>query len=77
MSNESNETPSITYKTDDGLYDVLKLNQDAQGYYSVIVECTNEVKALRKRIAVLEAATAHFNSQITPYLEDDALIDEE
>ena len=67
----------VTYKTDDGLYDVLKLSQDAQSLFNVIVECTNEVNNLRRRIVVLDAAVQNFNGQMQEHLTDDALIEED
>ncbi len=48
MTDKNN--PQVTYKTDNGLYDVLKLSQDAQGLFNVIVECTNEAMVKCKNI---------------------------
>ena len=62
MTDENN--PQVTYKTENGVYDVLQLSQDAQGLFNVIVECTNEVNNLRRRIAVLDAAVQNFNGQM-------------
>ena len=62
MTDENN--PQVTYRTDNGSYDVLQLSQDAQGLFNVIVECTNEVNNLRRRIAVLDAAVQNFNGQM-------------
>ena len=75
MTDENN--PQVTYRTDNGSYDVLQLSQDAQGLFNVIVECTNEVNNLRRRIAVLDAAVQNFNGQMQEHLTDDALIEEE
>ena len=75
MTNENN--PQVTYKTENGVYDVLQLSQDAQGLFNVIVECTNEVNNLRRRIAVLDAAVQNFNGQMQEHLTDDALIEED
>ena len=75
MTDENN--PQVTYRTDNGSYDVLQLSQDAQGLFNVIVECTNEVNNLRSRIAVLDAAVKNFNGQIQEHLTDDALIEED
>ena len=69
--------PNIKYVTDSGTYDVVKLSPEAQGFYTALVECTNEANALRRKIAVLEAASAQFSSLITPHLNDEALITEE
>ena len=75
MTDENN--PQVTYRTDNGSYDVLQLSQDAQGLFNVIVECTNEVNNLRRRIAVLDAAVQNFNGQMQEHLTDDALIEED
>ena len=74
MTDENN--PQVTYKTDSGVYDVLQLSQDAQGLFNIIVECTNEVNNLRRRIAVLDSAVQNFNGQMQEHLTDDALIEE-
>ena len=71
------DAPSIRYATDSGTYDVMKLSPEAQGFYTAIVECTNEAKALRRKIAVLEAASAQFSSLITAHLNEKALITDE
>ena len=70
-------TPQVPYRTDNGVDDVLQLSQDAQGLFNVIVECTNEVNNLRRRIAVLDAAVQNFNGQMQQHLTDDALIEED
>tara|TARA_E500000318_G_scaffold33747_2_gene33230 strand:+ start:379 stop:639 length:261 start_codon:yes stop_codon:yes gene_type:complete len=75
MTDENN--PQVTYRTENGSYDVLQLSQDAQGLFNVIVECTNEVNNLRRRIAVLDAAVQNFNGQMQEHLTDDALIEED
>ena len=75
MTDENN--PQVTSRTDNGSYDVLQLSQDAQGLFNVIVECTNEVNNLRRRIAVLDAAVQNFNGQMQEHLTDDALIEED
>ena len=69
--------PNITYVTDSGTYDVVKLSPEAQGFYTALVECTNEANTLRRKIAVLEAASAQFSSLINPHLNEEALITEE
>jgi hypothetical protein len=73
MTEENN--PQVTYKTDNGTYDVLQLSQDAQSLFNVIVECTNEINNLRRRIVVLDSAVQNFNSQMQEHLTDDALIE--
>ena len=75
MTDENN--PQVTYRTDNGSYDVLQLSQDAQGLFNIIVECTNEVNNFRRRIAVLDAAVQNFNGQMQEHLTDDALIEED
>ena len=75
MTDENN--PQVTYRTDNGSYDVLQLSQDAQGLFNIIVECTNEVNNLRRLIAVLDAAVQNFNGQMQEHLTDDALIEED
>ena len=46
----------FTFKTDDGLYDVEKLNDTAKTAFNYLAEIQTEVQALSKRIDVLQAA---------------------
>ena len=45
-------TPNITYELEGNKYDVLKLSQEAQSSYYVILEVEQEIRTLKKRIAV-------------------------
>ena len=46
-------TPNITYELEGNRYDVLKLSQEAQSSYYVILEVEQEIRTLKKRIAVI------------------------
>ena len=66
-----------TFKTEDGLYDVEKLNDTAKTAFNYLAEIQTEVQGLSKRIDVLQAASAAYNSAIMDNLDDEAMIEEE
>jgi len=70
-----NTTSNITYELEGNKYDVLKLSQEAQSSYYVILEVEQEIRTLKKRIAVLSAASQTFNNQMKEHLVDEALIE--
>ena len=59
----------FTYKTDDGMYDVEKLNY--------LAEVQAEIKTLTKRIDVLNAASKTYNQIVQDNLDPEALVTEE
>ena len=65
-----------TYKTDDSLYDVGLLNEEAQVSFAYLVEVEGEIQALAKRIDVLRAAASKFHEVIQGAVTDDAVIKE-
>jgi len=67
----------FTFKTEDGLYDVEKLNDTAKTAFNYLAEIQAEVQGLNKRIDVLNAASAAYNSAIMDNLDDEAMIEEE
>lgn len=68
---------SWTYKTDQGLYDVLKLSDEAQISFQYLAEVEAEVQTLSKRVDVLRAAAQTFHGTIQASLVDEAIIKEE
>ena len=66
-----------TFKTDDGLYDVEKLNDIAKTAFNYLAEIQTEVQGLSKRIDVLQAASSAYNAAIMDNLDEEALINEE
>jgi len=68
---------SWTYKTDDGLYDVEKLSDEAKISFQYLAEVEAELQTLGKRSDVLRAAAQTFHTAIQSALTDDALIAEE
>ncbi|MAO19464.1 MAG: hypothetical protein CMJ25_01825 [Phycisphaerae bacterium] len=66
-----------TFKTDDGLYDVEKLNDTAKTAFNYLAEIQTEVQGLSKRIDVLQAASSAYNAAIMDNLDEEALINEE
>ena len=66
-----------TFKTDDGLYDVEKLNDIAKTAFNYLAEIQTEVQGLSKRIDVLQAAASAYNAAIMDNLDEEALINEE
>ena len=67
----------FTFKTDDGLYDVEKLNDTAKTAFNYLAEIQAEVQGLSKRIDVLQEASSAYNAAIMDNLDDEALIEEE
>jgi len=67
----------FTYKTDDGLYDVEKLNDTAKVAFNYLAEVQSEIQTLTKRIDVLNAANKTYNSMLQENLDPEALIIEE
>lgn len=67
----------FTFKTDDGLYDVEKLNDTAKVAFNYIAEIQTEVQSLSKRIDVLQAAANTYQKAMIDNLDPDALIEEE
>ncbi len=67
----------FTFKTDDGLYDVEKLNDTAKTAFNYLAEIQAEVQGLTKRIDVLQAASSAYNAAIMDNLDDEAMIEEE
>ena len=67
----------FTYKTDDGLYDVEKLNDTAKVAFNYLAEVQSEIQTLTKRIDVLNAANKTYNSMLQENLDPEALITEE
>lgn len=67
----------FTFKTEDGLYDVEKLNDTAKTAFNYLAEIQAEVQGLNKRIDVLNAASAAYNSAIMDNLDDEAMIEKE
>jgi hypothetical protein len=65
----------FTYKTDDGLYDVEKLNDAAKVAFNYLAEVQSEV--LSKKIDVLNAAAKTYNGMLQENLDPEALIAEE
>jgi len=66
-----------TYKTEDSLYDVDLLNEEAQVSFAYLVEVEGEIQSLAKRIDVLRAAASKFHEVIQGAVTDDAIIKEE
>ena len=56
------EQASLTYSTDDGVYDVGKLAEDARVAFGYLVEVQKELQVLNLRSNVLQAAQQTFNS---------------
>ena len=67
----------FTYKTDDGIYDVEKLNDTAKVAFNYLAEVQSEIQTLTKRIDVLNAANKTYNSMLQENLDPEALITEE
>jgi prefoldin subunit 5 len=66
----------FTYKTDDGMYDVEKLNDTAKVAFNYLAEVQSEIKSLTKRIDVLNAAAKTYNDMLQENLDPEALITE-
>jgi len=67
----------FTFKTDDGLYDVEKLNDEAKISFNYLAEVQSEINTLTKRIDVLNAAAFTYKSKMLENLDPEALITEE
>jgi hypothetical protein len=67
----------FTYKTDDGMYDVEKLNDTGKVAFNYLAEVQAEIKSLTKRIDVLNAAAKTYNDMLQENLDPEALITEE
>lgn len=67
----------FTYKTDDGMYDVEKLNDTGKVAFNYLAEVQAEIKSLTKRIDVLNAAAKTYNDMLQENLDLEALITEE
>ena len=67
----------FTYKTDDGMYDVEKLNDTGKVAFNYLAEVQAEIKSLTKRIDVLNAAAKTYNDILQENLDPEALITEE
>tara|TARA_R100000149_G_C5878227_1_gene142427 strand:- start:3214 stop:3444 length:231 start_codon:yes stop_codon:yes gene_type:complete len=66
-----------TYKTDEGLYDVEQLSDEAKVSFQYLAEVEAEIQTLGKRSDVLRAAAQTFHSVIQGSLTNDALVPEE
>lgn len=67
----------FTYKTDDGVYDVEKLNYDAKAAFSYLAEVQAEIQTLTKKIDVLNAASKTYKQTVQENLDPEALVTEE
>ncbi|HAY88158.1 MAG TPA: hypothetical protein DCY51_01795 [Bacteroidetes bacterium] len=67
----------FTYKNDDGMYDVEKLNDTGKVAFNYLAEVQAEIKSLTKRIDVLNAAAKTYNDMLQENLDPEALITEE
>ncbi len=68
---------NFTFKTDDGLYDVEKLNDTAKVAFNYLAEIQGEVQTLSKRIDVLQAASKTYTALMMENINDEALIETE
>jgi hypothetical protein len=66
-----------TYKTDEGLYDVQLLSDEAKVAFSYLAEVEAELNSLGKRADVLRAAASVYHKAIQDALTNDALVPEE
>jgi hypothetical protein len=64
-----------TYKTDEAVYDVSLLNEEAQLSFSYLAEVELEVQSLAKRIDILRAAGASLNNVLQSSLIEEAVIE--
>jgi|TARA_R100001480_G_scaffold66038_1_gene77849 hypothetical protein len=72
---ETNE-PRWTYKTEDAVYDVTRLSEEAQISFTYLVEVEGEIQTLAKRIDILKAAASKFHEILKGSLLDEAIINE-
>jgi hypothetical protein len=68
---------NFTYKTEEGLYDVELLNDEAKLTYNYLVEVQQELDSLAKRSNVLLAAKQTFITAMNNNLDEGALVTEE
>jgi hypothetical protein len=68
---------NFTYKTEEGLYDVELLNDEAKITYNYLVEVQQELDTLAKRSNVLLAAKQTFITAMNNNLDEEALVTEE
>jgi hypothetical protein len=68
---------NFTYKTEEGLYDVELLNDEAKLTYNYLVEVQQELDTLAKRSNVLLAAKQTFITAMNNNLDEEALVTEE
>lgn len=66
-----------TYKTDEGVYDVQLLSDEAKIAFSYLAEIEAELTTLGKRADVLRAAASMYHGTIQEALTNDALVPEE
>ena len=66
-----------TYRTEEHTYAVDKLPEEAQALVELVVHNDQEVRALRRRLTVLEAASIKINESIRDHLDDSAIIEED
>ena len=67
----------FTYKTDDGMYDVEKLNDDSKIAFNYLAEVQAEINILIRKIDVLNAAGKTYNATMLDNLDPEALIGDE
>ena len=65
---------NFTYKTEEGLYDVELLNDEAKITYNYLVEVQQELETLAKRYNVLLAAKQTFITTMNNNLDEKALV---
>ena len=66
-----------TYRTEEHTYAVDKLPEEAQALVELVVHNDQEVRAMRRRLTVLEAASIKINESIRNHLDDSAIIEED
>ena len=66
-----------TYRTEEHTYAVDKLPEEAQALVELVVHNDQEVRAMRRRLTVLEAASIKINESIRDHLDDSAIIEED
>ena len=66
-----------TYTTEEHTYAVDKLPEEAQALVELVVHNDQEIRAMRRRLTVLEAASIKINESIRNHLDDSAIIEED
>tara|TARA_B100000519_G_C14025131_1_gene335271 strand:- start:365 stop:592 length:228 start_codon:yes stop_codon:yes gene_type:complete len=66
-----------TYKTEEHTYAVDKLPEEAKALVELIINNDQEVRAIRRRLAILEAAAIKLNESVRNHLDDSAIIEED